>query len=198
MRPRDATLRSDDRSDAAGPDRRPATGSSGDAPTAYPGVATAYVLRRIAYDAGTLMPRRQDNILDEPCGRRHGSSLTAVERWFTERGRMLSWLGYHLRCRRTAAPTHDLLAWLRAGCGYRGLVLATSHDRLHRAEPSGDAIAHAVGVVREAGGPEGVEVAVVFDPWSRAITIASEMPALDLAHADRDYQALSFHWIGWS
>lgn len=169
-------------------------------PAACPGIATSFVLHCIAHHAGTFAPTIHAAILDEPRGARNGSSLTAVERWFTGRGRMLHWLGYHLRCRRMASPTHDLLAWLQAGCGYRGLVLAVSHERLHpgAGARSGDPIAHALGIVLE-GGANGTDQAVVFDPWSSAITIASAMrTALDLAHADRDYQALAFHWIGWS
>ena len=171
-----------------------------DTPAACPGIATSFVLHCIAHHAGTFAPKIHAAILDEPRGARNGSSLTAVERWFTGRGRMLHWLGYHLRCRRMASPTHDLVAWLEAGGGYRGAVLAISHERLHpgAGAPPGDAAVHAVGLVLEAGEAGGAARAVMFDPWSQAIDAAGIPLALDLAHADRDYQTLAFHWIGWS
>jgi hypothetical protein len=191
----DRSLRGNGPWQIAGRDR-----SQSVAPPACPGIATSFVLRCIAHHVGTFAPRTHDEILDEPCSARHGSSLTAVERWFTGRGRMLHWLGYHLRCRRMASPTRDLVAWLEAGCGYRGAVLATSHERLHpgTGTPPGDALAHAVGLALETGEPAGAARVVVFDPCSHATGAAGISPTLDLAHADRDHQALAFHWIGWS
>jgi hypothetical protein len=164
------------------------------------------VLRHIAHRAGTLAPRIKDEIFDELHGAHHGSSLFAVERWFGERARILRWLGYHLRCRRMASPTRDLIAWIEAGCGYRGVVLATSHERLHPRPGTevSNAVAHAVGLVLASGEADDADQdvddqTVVIDPWSRAIETALAMQhALELAHAECGYQALAFHWIGWS
>jgi len=170
-------------------------------PTACAGAATSYVLRQIAYRAGTLAPGIQDAIFQELHAAEHGGRLTVVEHWFDRRTPVLHELGYRLRCRRTASPTHDLVAWVEAGRGYRGAVLATCYERLHPgvARDVGEAIVHAVGIFAGRRETDGDDEVVMIDPWSRTHGGASALhPALDAAHVERDRQALAFHWIGWS
>ncbi|HUJ60669.1 MAG TPA: hypothetical protein VLX92_19340 [Kofleriaceae bacterium] len=169
-------------------------------PTACAGAATSFVLRQIAYRAGTLAPGIQDAIFHELHAAEHGDRLSVVESWFARRARVLHELGYRLRYRRIASPTRELVAWVEAGRGYRGAVLATSYQRLHPdATAAGELIVHAVGVVVEHRAADGEDSVAMIDPWSRTFIGPCSLPStLDAAHAEREYQALAFHWIGWS
>ena len=172
-------------------------------PTACAGAAAAYVLRRVAYRAGAYAPGIHEAIFDELHTPRAGAALDDVQRWFADRVAALGDLGYRLQCRRVAEPTALLLAWVQAGCGYRGAVLATRYETLHPTRAAsvqaGQAIAHAVGVAnqgREAGGDGSL---VMIDPWSRTDERRGPIhPELATAHGEREHDALAIYWVGWS
>src|SRR5262249_43404158 len=100
-------------------------------PTACPGAATAYLLRRIAYRAGAYAPGIQEPIFHELHTPSEGATIERVQRWFAVRVSSLHELGYRLQCRRVATPTGAILEWVRAGRGYRGAMLPTNFKRLH-------------------------------------------------------------------
>src|SRR6185295_5823813 len=102
-------------------------------PSACPGAATAYLLRRIAYRAGAYAPGIQEQIFHELNTSREGGSIEKVQHWFNGRVSSLHELGYRLQCRRVATPTGAILEWVRAGRGYRGAMLPTTWRKLHPA-----------------------------------------------------------------
>ena len=95
------------------------------------GAATAYLLRRIAYRAGAYAPGIQEGMFHELNTSREGGTIEKVQRWFNGRVSSLHELGYRLQCRRVATPTSALLDWVKAGKGYRGVMLPTEFGRLH-------------------------------------------------------------------
>ena len=177
-------------------------------PTACPGAATAYLLRRIAYRAGAYAPGIQEIIFHELNTSREGGSLEKVQRWFAARVASLHQLGYRLQCRRVATPTGAILDWVRAGRGYRGAMLPTNFQKLHPtpgaagAAALDDSVAHAVGLTIDRLDPKADEELVVIDPWPGIKDNArdrSKVPAaLEQAHRDRNFHALVYFWVGWS
>lgn len=174
-------------------------------PSACPGAATAYLLRRIAYRAGAYAPGIQEHIFHELNTSREGGSIEKVQHWFTGRVSSMHELGYRLQCRRVATPTAAILEWVRAGRGYRGAMLPTSYRKLH---PPGtghelldDTIPYAVGITIDRLDPLADEDLVMIDPWPGSAGAKDRdkiSPALEAAHRDRNFHALVYYWVGWS
>lgn len=177
-------------------------------PTACPGAATAYLLRRIAYRAGAYAPGIQEHIFHELHTSSEGATIERVQRWFAVRVSSLHELGYRLQCRRVATPTAAILDWVRSGRGHRGAMLPTNYKRLHPAPGSAgmnvieDSVAHAVGITIDRLDPAADEDLVMIDPWPGVLGEARDrgpVPAtIEAAHRDRGLQALVYYWVGWS
>jgi hypothetical protein len=176
-------------------------------PSAGPGAATAYLLRRIAYRAGAYAPGIQEILFHELNTERDGATLERVLQWFTRRVSNLHELGYRLQCRRVATPTPAILEWVHAGRGYRGAMLPTSFKKLHPKpaaagdDISADSIHHAVGLTIDRLDAKADEDLVMIDPWPGfdGATDRGKVPAaLESAHRDRNFHALVFYWVGWS
>jgi hypothetical protein len=172
------------------------------------GAATAYLLRRIAYRAGAYAPGIQEGMFHELNTSREGGTIEKVQRWFNGRVSSLHELGYRLQCRRVATPTSALLDWVKAGKGYRGVMLPTEFGRLHP-EPGasgedvlGDAVSHAVGITIDRLDAKGDEDLVMIDPWPGVKGGAKDRGPvhrqLELAHRARNFHALVYYWVGWS
>jgi hypothetical protein len=176
-------------------------------PTACPGAATAYLLRRIAYRAGAYAPGIQEQIFHELNTSREGGTIERVQHWFTNRVSSLHELGYRLQCRRVATPTSAILEWVRAGRGYRGAMLPTTYNKLHVPGAAGtggsdDTMPHAVGITIDRLDAKADEELVMIDPWP-GITGGGKdrgkVPAaLESAHKDMSFHALVYYWVGWS
>lgn len=177
-------------------------------PTACPGAATAYLLRRIAYRAGAYAPGIQEQIFHELHTSSEGGTIERVQRWFAVRVSSLHELGYRLQCRRVATPTGAILEWVRAGRGYRGAMLPTTYRRLHPTPGSAgkdvvdDAVPHAVGVTIDRLESSADEDLVMIDPWPGVAGGGKDRgkvpPAIEQAHRDKNFQALVYYWVGWS
>lgn len=171
------------------------------------GSAASYVLRRIAYRAGTYAPGIDDFMWRALHTVREGGSLEAVQTWFSANHAPLQALGYRLQCRRVNAPTETLINWVSEGKGYRGAMLPTRYTKLH-AQPGesgkeyqGDVVAHAVGLTVDRLSQSRDEELVLIDPWpgfKGAVDRDKVPPALPSAHRERGYHALTFFWTGWS
>jgi len=176
--------------------------------TACAGAATAYLLRRIAYRAGAYAPGIQEIVFHELNTSRDGRSIDSVQRWFSGRVSALHEIGYRLQCRRVATPTSAIIDWVKAGRGYRGAMMPTNFIKLHP-EPGAsgeeilpDHVVHAVSITMDRLDPKDRdEDLVMIDPWpgfAGAIDRAKISPQLEIAHRDRNFQALVFYWNGWS
>jgi hypothetical protein len=172
------------------------------------GAATAYLLRRIAYRAGAYAPGIQEFMFHELNTSREGGTIEKVHRWFNGRVSNLHELGYRLQCRRVATPTAALLDWVKAGKGYRGVMLPTDFSRIHP-EPGaagedvpGDSVAHAVGVTIDRLDAKTDEGLVMIDPWPGVNGDAKDRGPvhrqLEVAHRARNFHALVYYWVGWS
>ena len=177
-------------------------------PTACAGAATAYLLRRIAYRAGAYAPGIQEIVFHELNTSREGGNIEKVQRWFSGRVSSLHELGYRLQCRRVATPTSAILEWVKAGRGYRGAMLPTAFKKLHpqpgaagQGADEGD-VSHAVGITIDRLDAKLDEELVMIDPWPGVVGDAADrgkLPAnLELAHRERNFQALVYYWTGWS
>lgn len=176
-------------------------------PTACPGAATAYLLRRIAYRAGAYAPGIQEQIFHELNTSREGGTIERVQHWFTNRVSSLHELGYRLQCRRVATPTSAILEWVRAGKGYRGAMLPTAYHKLHVPGAAGtggsdDRMPHAVGITIDRLDAKADEDLVMIDPWPGTTGGAKDRdkvhPALEAAHKEMSFHALVYYWVGWS
>lgn len=177
-------------------------------PTACPGAATAYLLRRIAYRAGAYAPGIQEFMFHELNTSREGGTLEKVQRWFATRVSSLHELGYRLQCRRVATPTAAILDWVKAGRGYRGAMLPTNYKKLHPIPGSAgkdvldDAVAHAVGITIDRIEATADEDLVMIDPWPGVTGDAKDRAPvhaqIESAHRDRNFHALVYYWVGWS
>jgi hypothetical protein len=175
-------------------------------PTACPGAATAYILRRIAYRAGAYAPGIQEHIFHELNTPRDGGSLERVQKWFDGRVAMLHQLGYRLQCRRVTTPTAALLDWVRSGRGHRGAMLPTNFQKLHpqpgaAGDVNDDSVTHAVGITIDRLDTKADEDLVMIDPWpgvAGAHDRGKIAPAIEAAHRDRNFHALVYYWVGWS
>jgi hypothetical protein len=171
-------------------------------PSACPGAATAYLLRRIAYRAGAYAPGIQEYVFFDLANySQAGGTIDAVQRWFGAKVADLQELGYRLNARRVAEPTPTILDWVKAGVGYRGAVIPTDFRRLHPQESDMD-ISHAVAVTMDRYDGATDDDLVVVDPWPGTklkgpdrIKVPS---ALEAAHRDFKYNAIIFYWAGWS
>ena len=173
--------------------------------TACAGAATAFLLRRIAYRAGAYAPGIQEIIFHELNTSRDGGSLDKVQRWFAGRVADLHGLGYRLQCRRAATPTSAILEWVRAGRGYRVAMLPTSYKTIHPQPGSAgkdvidDAVAHAVGITIDRVEAKAEEDLVMIDPWPGTKPDRTKLPTtLEIAHRERNFNALIYYWVGWS
>jgi hypothetical protein len=174
-------------------------------PTACPGAATAYLLRRIAYRAGAYAPGIQEHIFHELNTSREGGTIEKVQLWFNARVTALHELGYRLQCRRVATPTPAILDWVRAGRGYRGAMLPTGYRKLHPAvagaPPTDEPGQHAVGITIDRLDAKSDEDLVMIDPWpgnTGAKDRGKLSPALESAHREKNFHALVYYWVGWS
>ena len=177
-------------------------------PSACPGAATAYLLRRIAYRAGAYAPGIQEQIFHELNTSREGGSIEKVQHWFTGRVSSLHELGYRLQCRRVATPTSAILEWVRAGRGYRGAMLPTTWRKLHPLVDASDktllddTTPYAVGITIDRLDAKTDEELVVIDPWpgipGGGHDRGKVTPALEAAHKDKNFHALVYYWVGWS
>jgi hypothetical protein len=177
-------------------------------PSACPGAATAYLLRRIAYRAGAYAPGIQEHVFHELHTSREGGSIEKVQHWFNGRVSSLHELGYRLQCRRVATPTAAILDWVRAGRGYRGAMLPTTYRRLHPIPDAAggnlpdDAVQHAVGITIDRLDAKADEDLVMLDPWPGVKGDGKDRgkvsPALESAHRDKNFHALVYYWVGWS
>jgi hypothetical protein len=177
-------------------------------PSACPGAATAYLLRRLAYRAGAYAPGIQEHIFHELNTTSEGGSIEKVQRWFAGRVSSLHELGYRLQCRRVATPTEAILEWIRAGRGYRGAMLPTNFKKLHPQPGAAgkdvmeDRVPHAVGITIDRLETSAEEELVMIDPWPGVIGGARDrdkVPAvIESAHRDRNFHALVYYWVGWS
>lgn len=175
-------------------------------PSACPGAATAYLLRRIAYRAGAYAPGIQEHIFHELNTAREGGTVERVHSWFTSRVSSLHELGYRLQCRRVATPTSAILDWVRAGRGYRGAMLPTSYRKLHPVSETPnvpeEGVPHAVGITIDRLDAKADEELVMIDPWpgvTRPGADRGKVPAaLEAAHRDKSFHALVYYWVGWS
>ena len=177
-------------------------------PTACPGAAAAYLLRRIAYRAGAYAPGIQEHIFHELHTQRDGGSVERVQHWFAGRVSTLHQLGYRLQARRVATPTPAILDWVRSGRGYRGALLPTNYKKLHPIPGSAggagpeDSIVHAVGITIDRLDTAAEQDLVMIDPWpgvkGGARDRGTPSPAIEAAHRDRNFTSLVFYWVGWS
>lgn len=156
------------------------------------GAAAAYVLRSIAARAGCYAPGIEEKMFDEL--ERLAIDLRDVERWFATYNQQLTYLGYRFMARRVAFRTPGIVAWVKAGDGFRGALLPTSARVMHPDEkaPADHAVALMAG--GEASKRNGV---VMVDPWPGAGTL--EVPAnLDEARRALRWAGLLFFWSGYS
>lgn len=168
--------------------------------TACAGSVTAYLLRRIAYRAGAYAPGLHEQVFfDLAQNPLCGGSIDAVDQWFKGNVADLQQFGYRIGARRITEPTETVLGWVKAGAGFRGAVLRTTHRRLHPGER--EDILHAVGIAVDRTEPSRDEELMMVDPWPGTKTRARDrtpIPAnLELAHRDHKYQAMIFFWTGW-
>jgi hypothetical protein len=158
-------------------------------PTACSGAAASYIMRRIAYRAGAYAPGIDDGLFFELHATQDGGSVDHVLRWFDRRSATLRALGYRLKCKCVAMPMSALLAWIRQGIGYRGLVLETAGH---------DAREHAIGVTFDRVAPRADEEVVRIDPWPGTARDRAEVSELIVPDREGDVPAVGFHWIGWA
>lgn len=170
------------------------------------GAVTAFLLRRIAYRAGAYAPGIQEHIFHELNTVSHGGNVDRVQGWFNAKTTTLHELGYRLMCRRAITPTPAILEWVRGGKGYRGAMMPTNYQKLHKPGSAGSdvadrGVAHAVGITFDRLDAGSEEQLVMIDPWP-GIHGDPERgkvpPALESAHRDRNFHALIYYWAGWS
>jgi hypothetical protein len=172
------------------------------------GAVTAYLLRRIAYRAGAYAPGIQEHMFHALNTSREGATLERVQRWFVDNSSNLQLLGYRLQCRRIASPTEQILDWVKAGRGYRGVMLPTTFTKIHP-EPNaaGDnkydatRIAHAVGITVDRLDAKGDEQLVMIDPYpgfAGAVDRGPVSAALASASREHNFHGLIYFWSGWS
>jgi hypothetical protein len=165
------------------------------------GAASAYLLRRIAYRAGSYAPGIQEQLFFELEGSRAGQSIDTVAEWFKGRVSSLQEIGYRFSARRVAERTPGILAWVREGAGYRGAIVPATYRRLHPTiGPNDDVNPYAVGIGVDRIDGAAKDDLVLVDPWPGAgnrdrVAIP---PALEAAHREGNYHAVIFYWAGWS
>jgi hypothetical protein len=163
------------------------------------GAATAYLLRRIAYRAGSYAPGIQEHLFFDMQGYL-GRSIDTLAEWFKRNVSLFQEIGYRFSARRVAERTSGVLAWVREGAGYRGAVIPVSYKKLHPGSEESEPTPYAVGlgVDRLDGAPK--DDVVLVDPWPGVgVRDRVAVPgALDSAHREGNYHALIFYWAGWS
>jgi hypothetical protein len=165
------------------------------------GAASAYLLRRIAYRAGSYAPGIQEQLFFELEASRAGMSLDTVAEWFKGRVSSLQEIGYRFSARRVAERTPGILAWVREGAGYRGAIVPAAYRRLHpTVGPNDDITGYAVGIGVDRVDGAAKDDLVLIDPWpgvGNRDRVAIP-PALEAAHREGNYHAVIFYWAGWS
>ena len=168
--------------------------------TATAGAAGAYLLRRIAYRAGSYAPGIQEHLFFEMQGY-VGRSIETVAEWFKRSVSGFQEIGYRFSARRVAERTAGILAWVREGAGYRGAVIPANYKRLHPGTPSNEDItAYSVGLGIDRLDGAAKDDLILVDPWpgpgkGDKVGIPA---ALDAAHREGNYHALIFYWAGWA
>jgi hypothetical protein len=167
------------------------------------GAASAFLLRRIAYRAGSYAPGIQEQLFFELQASRPGQSIDTVAEWFKGRVSALQEIGYRFSARRVAERTPGILAWVREGAGYRGAIVPASYRRLHPQVPPMEAESigpYAVGIGIDRVDGASKDDLVLVDPWpgvGKPDRVA--IPAtLEAAHREGNYHAVIFYWAGWS
>lgn len=168
--------------------------------TACAGAAAAFVIRKIAYREGAYAPGIQEFLFHDLTTPMAGRTIQAVERWIRQRGGDLHAMGYRIGGRIVMGERTDaILAWVEAGKGHRGAVLATSYRRMHPAEEVD--LDHAVGVTIDKLEAAGKDQLVMVDPWPGTRNGARDRGAvpssLEPAHRSVKYAALILYWAGW-
>jgi hypothetical protein len=168
--------------------------------TATAGAAGAYLLRRIAYRAGSYAPGIQEHLFFEMQGYM-GRSIDTVAEWFKRNVSSFQEIGYRFSARRVAERTSGILAWVREGAGYRGAVIPASYRKLHPgATVATEPTTYAVGLGIDRLDGAAKDDLVLVDPWP-GVGNRDRLgvpPTLDAAHRDGNYHALIFYWAGWS
>jgi len=129
-----------------------------------------------------------------------------VQRWFQARASMLQQLAYRVQCRRVATDTQEPIDWVKAGRGYRGVMLLTDYKTLHpEPDAAGDVrpeqVQHAVGVTVDRLDAAGDESLVMIDPYPGAAGAKDRCdvhPKIEEAHRGRNFHGLIYYWSGWS
>lgn len=153
------------------------------------GSAAAYLLRKIAANAGSYAPGIEERMfaaLDRVEG-----GLPSVEGWLWAYQDQLSYLGYQFVSRRVAFRTSGIVDWVGAGSGYRGALLPTDGQVMH---PDGVHTGqHAIALI---GSTNGAGVTMV-DPWPGVGE--GKVPAnLDAARRGPKWSGLLLFWSGYS
>ena len=173
--------------------------------TACPGAVTAYLLRRIAYRAGSYAPGIQEMLFHDLTTSR-GATIERVQAWMGGRIALFHSLGYRIHFRWAAEPTEPLANWVREGRGHRGAVMTTTYEVMHpldkrKLSPQAkDQIHHAVGLAIDRLPDSAEDELVMVDPWPGANQPdrVPLRPDLDDARRLRKFNALKFFWVGWS
>jgi hypothetical protein len=168
------------------------------------GAVTSSLLRRIAFTAGAYAPGIQEHMFFEPNTRSDGGSLSRVEMWFARRLTSLHQMGYRLQSRRITEPTENVLAWVKAGKGYRAAMLPVAYAPLHPGATASE-MSFALGVIADVATPQAkADSILALDPWpgvgnpDRFTLTDAHMKILDRAHREQKYFSLIFYWVGWS
>ena len=181
------------------------------------GAAAGFLLRSIAYRAGSYAPGIQEVMFFELQSERYGGTIESVAKWFAARGGDLSALGYRVQARRVTHQTDGILSWVTEGKGFRGAVLPTDYRTLH---PNGATtyVPHAVAITVDRADPRSADSLIQVDPWpgiggtspangagngrptgtANPSSRSSIAPNLAAAHRTCRYAALIVFWSGYS
>ena len=167
--------------------------------TATAGAAGAYLLRRIAYRAGSYAPGIQEHLFFDMQGYL-GRSIDTLAEWFKRNVSLFQEIGYRFSARRVAERTSGILAWVREGAGYRGAVIPASYKKLHPGTSETEPQPYSVGLGIDRLDGAAKDDLVLVDPWPGVgARDRIAVPAgLDAAHREGNYHALIFYWAGWS
>lgn len=166
------------------------------------GASAAYILRRLAARAGAYAPGIQEYLFYEIAMNNNGSNLDKVELWLQRQSQKLSYLGYQILAKRTAAPSEGIKNWVEEGMGYRAAVMAVNGKVLY-----GDKSApeyHAIGLIRHdetSGIDDQFELdhgAVLVDAYPNRPRFDKVPDKLAKAHFAFKYQTILIFWAGYS
>ena len=153
------------------------------------GSAAAYLLRKIAANAGSYAPGIEERMF--AALERIEGGLPSVEGWLWAYQDQLSYLGYQFVSRRVAFRTGGIVDWVGAGRGFRGALLPTDGRMMHPNEVQDGE--HAVALIGSTNG-KGV---TMIDPWPGAGE--GKVPDnLDAARRVPKWSGLLLFWSGYS